>query len=79
MPLKVKSCIERWTQTEISFAEPPSDNVIADLGLPDPETRLLKSRIVGKTDEVIENGGLTRAHYERPSSLCAASGAFHRL
>jgi predicted XRE-type DNA-binding protein len=42
-----------------------SDNVFADLGLPDAENRLLKSRLVGKIDEVIEKRGLTQAEAGR--------------
>lgn len=42
-----------------------SDNVFADLGLPDAETRLLKSRLVGKIDEVIEKRCLTQAEAGR--------------
>ncbi|MFT3940309.1 helix-turn-helix domain-containing protein [Rhodopseudomonas sp.] len=42
-----------------------SDNVFADLGLPDADNRLLKSRLVGKIDEVIEKRGLTQAEAGR--------------
>ncbi|MBR0687834.1 XRE family transcriptional regulator [Bradyrhizobium manausense] len=46
-----------------------SDNVFADLGLPDAENRLLKSRLVGKIDEVIEKRGLTQAEAGRIMGL----------
>ena len=38
-----------------------SDNIFADLGLPDAETRLLKSKLVSKIDDVIAKRGLTQA------------------
>jgi predicted XRE-type DNA-binding protein len=38
-----------------------SDNVFADLGLPDADNRLLRSRLVAKIDEVIEKRSLTQA------------------
>ncbi|SRR6266508_3270522 len=42
-----------------------SGNVFADLGLPDADNLLLKSRLVGKIDEVIEKRGLTQAEAGR--------------
>jgi predicted XRE-type DNA-binding protein len=38
-----------------------SGNVFADLGLPNPELELLKSKLVGKIGEVIEARCLTQA------------------
>jgi predicted XRE-type DNA-binding protein len=46
-----------------------SDNVFADLGLPDAETRLLKARLVSKIDDVIEKRGLTQAEAGRVMGL----------
>ncbi|MET1045389.1 MAG: helix-turn-helix transcriptional regulator [Hyphomicrobium sp.] len=37
-----------------------SDNVFADLGLPDADVRLLKSKLVSKIDDVIEKRGLNQ-------------------
>jgi predicted XRE-type DNA-binding protein len=42
-----------------------SENVFADLGLPDADNRLLKSRLVAKIDDVIEKRGLTQAEAGR--------------
>ncbi|MES5481466.1 helix-turn-helix transcriptional regulator [Bradyrhizobium sp. INPA03-11B] len=38
-----------------------SNNVFADLGLPNPEERLLKSKLVSKISDVIEKRRLTQA------------------
>lgn len=38
-----------------------SGNVFADLGLPNPELELLKSKLVSKIGDVIETRGLTQA------------------
>lgn len=46
-----------------------SDNIFADLGLPDAETRLLKSKLVSKIDEVIAKRGLTQAEAGRIMGL----------
>ena len=50
---------------ETSVGTIGSDNVFADLGLPDAETRLLKARLVSKIDDVIEKRGLTQAEAGR--------------
>lgn len=39
--------------------------MFADLGLPDANSRLMKARLVGKIDEVIEKRGLTQAEAGR--------------
>lgn len=46
-----------------------SGNVFADLGLPDADNLLLKSRLVAKIDEVIEKRGLTQAEAGRIMGL----------
>ncbi|UYO55204.1 helix-turn-helix domain-containing protein [Rhodopseudomonas palustris] len=42
-----------------AIGEIGSGNVFADLGLPDADNLLLKSRLVSEIDEVIEKRGLT--------------------
>lgn len=54
---------------ETSVGTIGSDNVFADLGLPDAETRLLKARLVSKIDDVIEKRGLTQAEAGRVMGL----------
>jgi predicted XRE-type DNA-binding protein len=54
---------------ETSVGTVGSDNVFADLGLPDAETRLLKARLVSKIDDVIEKRGLTQAGAGRVMGL----------
>lgn len=46
-----------------------SDNIFADLGLPDAETRLLKSKLVSKINEVIGKRGLTQMEAGRIMGL----------
>ena len=38
-----------------------SENVFADLGLPDPETHLAKAKIVQRLSRIIADRGLTQA------------------
>lgn len=46
-----------------------SGNVFHDLGLPDPEERLLKSRLAGKVFDEIESRGWTQAQAARVLGL----------
>lgn len=63
----MKRKTDAWAQSEMKPARPRSaqsarsGNVFADLGLPDTDTLLLKSRLVGKIDDAVEKRGLTEA------------------
>jgi predicted XRE-type DNA-binding protein len=54
-------CSNRNKLRETAIGTIGSDNVFADLGLPDADNRLLRSRLVAKIDEVIEKRSLTQA------------------
>jgi predicted XRE-type DNA-binding protein len=51
----------RSRNRQTSLGEIGSDNVFADLGLPNPEERLLKAKLVSKISDVIEKRKLTQA------------------
>ena len=46
-----------------------SDNVFADLGLPDPEERLMKAELVSRIAQLIEEKGLTQAQVAERTAL----------
>lgn len=49
-----------------------SGNVFADLGLPDPEVRLMKARLAGRIQDAIEARGWTEAQAAEALSLSEA-------
>ena len=48
------------TKIEAIEVTQASDNIFADLGVPDPETHLLKSRLVTRIDGIIRKRKLTQ-------------------
>ena len=63
-PAKRKKKSAENTRVEVS-----SGNVFADLGLPDPEERLLKAELVFKIARLIEKKGLTQAEVAKRTEL----------
>jgi predicted XRE-type DNA-binding protein len=55
------------TETDVGVIG--SENIFADLGLPDAEARLLKAKLVSKIDDVIEKRGLTQVDAGRIMGL----------
>lgn len=61
MKPKVKAKHTKKGRTRSSQIEAGSGNVFADLGLSDPEERLLKTKLATKIAQLIEKKGLTQA------------------
>ena len=61
MKPKVKATQTKKGRTRNSKVAASSGNIFADIGLPDPEERLLKAKLATKIAQLIEKKGLTQA------------------